>query len=228
MLRLMIVDDEKPRSPADRRTGRVEPDLSQLPFRERDGAEYQRVHHASAHREGKGAPPGSPHENTGSCPPGGLPGRRLFFDPLQEARGTNALGVPVRGVSGVSMFLRRFHDLSIRHKLFTSFFSLVMFFLCLFLVINTLLATRENESQALRSARRVFGQTRAPTSSTRPNRSATCCTSSRTTPPSRSSSSAARSTTCRRSAGGRSIPSRWRRSSIRPASIRTSRGSAST
>jgi len=55
----------------------------------------------------------------------------------------------------------RFRDLSIRYKLFFSYFLLVLFFLCLFLVINTALATRENEAQAVRSARRVFEQTRA-------------------------------------------------------------------
>jgi two-component system sensor histidine kinase YesM len=61
----------------------------------------------------------------------------------------------------VRALLHSFHDLSIRHKLFFSYFFLVLFFLCLFLAINTVLATRENEAQALRSARMVFGQTRA-------------------------------------------------------------------
>jgi two-component system, sensor histidine kinase YesM len=57
--------------------------------------------------------------------------------------------------------VRRFRDLSIRTKLSVSYFLLVLFFLCLFLAINTGLATRENESQALRSASHVFSQTRA-------------------------------------------------------------------
>ncbi|HVO40320.1 MAG TPA: sensor histidine kinase [Spirochaetia bacterium] len=52
-------------------------------------------------------------------------------------------------------------DLSIRHKLFITFFLLVLLFLCVFLLVNTLLSVRENERQALRSARRVFAQTEA-------------------------------------------------------------------
>jgi two-component system, sensor histidine kinase YesM len=52
-------------------------------------------------------------------------------------------------------------DLSIRHKLFIAFFFLVLLVLCIFLLVNTFLSIRENEGQALRSARQVFAQTQA-------------------------------------------------------------------
>ncbi len=64
-------------------------------------------------------------------------------------------------MKGKADLLRRFHDLSIRHKLFFSYFLLVLLFLCIFLAVNTVLAARESEHQAERSARRVFEQTRA-------------------------------------------------------------------
>jgi two-component system sensor histidine kinase YesM len=56
---------------------------------------------------------------------------------------------------------RRVSDLGIRQKLFISYFILVLFFLCLYLVINTVLVVNENKRQVLRSAEHVFGQTRA-------------------------------------------------------------------
>ncbi|MGD0728133.1 MAG: sensor histidine kinase [Spirochaetia bacterium] len=56
---------------------------------------------------------------------------------------------------------RRISDLGIRQKLFISYFMLVLFFLCLYLVINTVLVVNENKKQVLRSAEHVFGQTRA-------------------------------------------------------------------
>ncbi|MGA2641039.1 MAG: sensor histidine kinase, partial [Spirochaetia bacterium] len=59
------------------------------------------------------------------------------------------------------MQFRRISDLGIRQKLFISYFILVLFFLCLYLVINTVLVVNENKTQVLRSAERVFGQTRA-------------------------------------------------------------------
>jgi len=59
------------------------------------------------------------------------------------------------------MISRRISDLGIRQKLFISYFMLVLFFLCLYLVINSLLVVNENKKQVLRSAEHVFGQTRA-------------------------------------------------------------------
>ncbi len=59
------------------------------------------------------------------------------------------------------MVFRHIHDLSIRHKLFITYFFLVLFFLCLFLAVNTYLVTKENENQARRSAGHVFSQTKA-------------------------------------------------------------------
>lgn len=56
---------------------------------------------------------------------------------------------------------RRISDLGIRQKLFISYFMLVLFFLCLYLVINSVLVVNENKKQVLRSAEHVFGQTRA-------------------------------------------------------------------
>jgi two-component system sensor histidine kinase YesM len=55
---------------------------------------------------------------------------------------------------------RRISDLGIRQKLFISYFMLVLFFLCLYLVINSVLVVNENKKQVLRSAEHVFGQTR--------------------------------------------------------------------
>jgi two-component system sensor histidine kinase YesM len=55
---------------------------------------------------------------------------------------------------------RRISDLGIRQKLFLSYFMLVLFFLCLYLVINSVLVVNENKKQVLRSAEHVFGQTR--------------------------------------------------------------------
>ena len=59
------------------------------------------------------------------------------------------------------MISRRISDLGIRQKLFISYFMLVLFFLCLYLVINSVLVVNENKKQVLRSAEHVFGQTRA-------------------------------------------------------------------
>ena len=56
---------------------------------------------------------------------------------------------------------RRLADLGIREKLFVSFFFLVLFFLCLYLVINSVLVVKESRKEMLRSAEHVFGQTRA-------------------------------------------------------------------
>ena len=53
---------------------------------------------------------------------------------------------------------RRFRDLSIRHKLFITYFLLVVVSLCLFLAVSTYLVTKENERQAWRSAKHVFNQ----------------------------------------------------------------------
>jgi two-component system sensor histidine kinase YesM len=59
------------------------------------------------------------------------------------------------------MRVKKISDLGIRQKLFISYFMLVLFFLCLYLVINTVLVVNENKRQVLRSAEHVFGQTRA-------------------------------------------------------------------
>jgi two-component system sensor histidine kinase YesM len=58
------------------------------------------------------------------------------------------------------MNLHAFRDFSIRRKLFVSYFLFVALSLCLFLAVNTVLSVRQNETQTLRSAEHVFGQTR--------------------------------------------------------------------
>lgn len=52
----------------------------------------------------------------------------------------------------------RVGHLSIRDKLFFSFFALILFFLALYLAVNAVVVTRENKSQVLRTAEHVFAQ----------------------------------------------------------------------
>jgi two-component system, sensor histidine kinase YesM len=56
---------------------------------------------------------------------------------------------------------QRFRDRSIRYKLFLSYFALVLFFLGLFLAINSIVVTRESRDQVLRSAEYLFAQASA-------------------------------------------------------------------
>src|SRR3972149_8136161 len=59
------------------------------------------------------------------------------------------------------MNTRRLADLSIRSKLFLTYFALVLFFLFLSLGLSSVLVMQQNRVQVLRSAGHVFGQTRA-------------------------------------------------------------------
>ncbi|HEX3045645.1 MAG TPA: sensor histidine kinase, partial [Bacillota bacterium] len=56
---------------------------------------------------------------------------------------------------------KRFSDLSIKYKLLVSYLLLITVPLCLFLMINTYVTSRETEKQALYSARRVLNQTKS-------------------------------------------------------------------
>ena len=54
-----------------------------------------------------------------------------------------------------------FADSSIRHKLFLSYFALILFFLALSLAINAALVTRDSKAQVLRSADHILAAPRA-------------------------------------------------------------------
>ncbi len=100
-------------------------------------------------------------ENARGGPERRVSRRELFLRALQEARGEEPFRVQGIGVGTRRVISRRISDLGIRQKLFISYFMLVLFFLCLYLVINSVLVVNENKKQVLRSADHVFGQTRA-------------------------------------------------------------------